>query len=152
MHIIDTIKQQHSFHHHSPWFKQLHFFHLFYSFSSGFSVLTLRQVTRLLNQSAVLCGKIIKTAFIFQLRSLIPKICDYSRQIGERMDTKKTGELIRKKRLELNLTQQELADRLFITPSTISKYENGRGFPDTSLLEPLSDALGLSINEILKAC
>lgn len=66
------------------------------------------------------------------------------------MDTKKTGELIRKKRLELNLTQQELADRLFITPSTISKYENGRGFPDTSLLEPLSDALGLSINEILK--
>ena len=65
------------------------------------------------------------------------------------MDCKKVGLLIKQKRLEKNMTQQELADRLHITDRAISNWERGLRAPDISLLQELSNILGLSISDIL---
>ena len=65
------------------------------------------------------------------------------------MDCKKVGQLIKKKRLEKNMTQQELADKLHITDRAISKWERGLGAPDISLLQDLSNILELSISDVL---
>lgn len=64
------------------------------------------------------------------------------------MDYQKTGALIAAQRGELGLTQKELAKQLNISDRTISKWERGAGFPDISLLEPLADALGLTLSEL----
>lgn len=55
----------------------------------------------------------------------------------------KTGQLIEKYRKEKNLTQVELADKLGVSKSAISKWENGNNLPDITLLEPLSEILGI---------
>ena len=65
------------------------------------------------------------------------------------MNQEKIGKFIAQLRKEKNMTQNELANRLGITDRAISKWENGRGMPDLSLLKPLSDELGVSINELL---
>jgi transcriptional regulator with XRE-family HTH domain len=65
------------------------------------------------------------------------------------MDYKKTGELIARTRKECGLTQRELAEQLHISDRTVSKWERGIGFPDVSLLEPLSKSLDPSISEIV---
>lgn len=65
------------------------------------------------------------------------------------MDPIKTGNLIKETRTELGLSQQQLADRLNLTRTTVSKWENGRGMPDISMLEPLSRELKLSISELI---
>ena len=65
------------------------------------------------------------------------------------MDCKKIGLLIKKKRLEKNMTQQELADKLHITDRAISKWERGLGAPDISLLQDLSNILELNISDVL---
>jgi transcriptional regulator with XRE-family HTH domain len=65
------------------------------------------------------------------------------------MDNAKTGALIARIRMEKNLTQKELADRIGVTNATISKWETGKGFPDISLLEPLANSLDISITEII---
>ena len=66
------------------------------------------------------------------------------------MDNKKTGLLISERRAELGLTQKQLGEQLHISDRTVSKWERGSGFPDISLLEPLADALGLSVLELLQ--
>ena len=53
------------------------------------------------------------------------------------MNAEKTGALIREAREEKNLSQQQLAEQLHITRTTVSKWENGRGMPDVSLLQLL---------------
>lgn len=65
------------------------------------------------------------------------------------MDHQKTGALIARRRGELGLTQKELAEKLNISDRTVSKWDRGAGFPDISLVEPLADALGLSVLELL---
>ena len=65
------------------------------------------------------------------------------------MNAEKTGKLIHDLRIEKGLTQQDLAEALNMTPTAISKWENGHSLPDISMLEPLSDALGVSITEIV---
>ena len=65
------------------------------------------------------------------------------------MDNAKTGALIARIRKEKGLTQKELADRIGVTNATISKWETGKGFPDISLLEPLANALDITISEII---
>ena len=59
-----------------------------------------------------------------------------------------TGAVIRRLREQRRLTQQQLADRLLVSEKTISKWENGRGYPDISLVEPLASALGVSLIEL----
>ena len=64
------------------------------------------------------------------------------------MDQKKIGAFITQCRKEKNLTQMQLAERLEITNQAVSKWENGRGMPDVSLLQPLCNVLGISLNEL----
>ena len=65
------------------------------------------------------------------------------------MDKEKTGQLITELRKEKGLTQKQLADALNITDKAVSKWERGLSFPDISMLEPISELLGVSIMEIL---
>ena len=60
-----------------------------------------------------------------------------------------TGAVIRRLREQKKMTQEELADRIFVSSKAISKWETGHGFPDVSLLEPLAGALGISVIELL---
>ena len=64
------------------------------------------------------------------------------------MDQKKIGAFIAQCRKEKNLTQMQLAELLEITNQAVSKWENGRGMPDMTLLQPLCDVLGISLNEL----
>ena len=66
------------------------------------------------------------------------------------MDQVKTGNLISKKRRELCLTQKELAEKLFVSDRAISKWENERSFPDSSLILKLCEILQISVYELLK--
>ncbi|MBQ3918783.1 MAG: helix-turn-helix transcriptional regulator [Oscillospiraceae bacterium] len=65
------------------------------------------------------------------------------------MDNMKTGALIAQMRKEKGMTQKALADSIGVSNAAVSKWETGKGFPDISLLEPLSNALGLTVSEIL---
>ena len=65
------------------------------------------------------------------------------------MDAKATGGLIARRRKELNWSQGDLAERLHVTDKAISKWETGRGLPSLDLLEPLAEALGLTVSELL---
>jgi transcriptional regulator with XRE-family HTH domain len=65
------------------------------------------------------------------------------------MNQEKIGKFICELRKEKKLTQKELADKLNITDRAVSKWENGRGLPDLSLLMPLCEELDISINELL---
>ena len=65
------------------------------------------------------------------------------------MDRYVTGAVIRKLREDKGMTQEELAEKIFVSSKAVSKWETGQGFPDISLLEPLADALGISVIELL---
>ena len=65
------------------------------------------------------------------------------------MDQEKIGKFILELRKETNMTQKELANKLGVTDRAISKWENGRGMPDLSLIKTLCDALNVTINELL---
>lgn len=65
------------------------------------------------------------------------------------MDQMKIGSFIAALRKEQNMTQRILAEKLGITDRAISKWENGRGLPDVSLMKPLCEILGISVTELL---
>lgn len=67
------------------------------------------------------------------------------------MDSKKFGAFIAAQRKAKGLTQKQLADRLSVTDKAVSKWERGLGFPDIKLLEPLSQALDVSILELMRS-
>ena len=64
-------------------------------------------------------------------------------------DAKQTGVLIRERRQAIGWTQKQLADALFVTDKAISKWENGDGLPDISLLVQLAAALQITTDELL---
>lgn len=64
------------------------------------------------------------------------------------MDKYVTGSTISKLREKKGLTQEQLAEKLFVSSKTISKWENCHGLPDISLIEPLANALGISVIEL----
>lgn len=65
------------------------------------------------------------------------------------MDRYVTGAMIRRLREARGMTQPELAQKLFVSDKTVSKWETGRGLPDITLLEPLADALSVSVIELM---
>lgn len=65
------------------------------------------------------------------------------------MDNYVTGGVIKALREKKKMTQEELAQKIFATGKAVSKWETGRGFPDIGLLEPLGQALGVSVIELL---
>lgn len=65
------------------------------------------------------------------------------------MDSKKIGTFIQEKRMDAKMTQEELANKLYVSNKTISKWETGKGIPSVEMLEPLARILGVTIAEIL---
>ncbi len=65
------------------------------------------------------------------------------------MNNTKTGQFITELRKQNNLTQSDLANKLGISDKAVSRWETGKGFPDVSLLQPLGEVLGTSVNEII---
>ncbi len=59
------------------------------------------------------------------------------------------GAFVATLRKEKSLTQKELAERLFISDKAVSKWETGASIPDTALLMPLADILGITVTELL---
>ena len=59
-----------------------------------------------------------------------------------------TGTMIKRLRESKRMTQQQLAEKIGVSDKAISKWETGRGYPDISLIEPLAEALGVSIIEL----
>ena len=66
------------------------------------------------------------------------------------MEIIKVGKLIQKLRKDKKLTQQELGDKLGVSPKTISKWETGSGLPDISFLKRLSEIFNITIEELLE--
>lgn len=65
------------------------------------------------------------------------------------MNQEKIGKFILELRKEKNMTQMDLADKIGVTDRAISKWENGKGMPDLSLMQPLCKELGITINDLL---
>lgn len=65
------------------------------------------------------------------------------------MDKYVTGAVIRRLREKKKITQEELAEMIHVSSKAVSKWETGRGLPDISLLEPLAQALDISVIELL---
>ena len=65
------------------------------------------------------------------------------------MDQKKTGAFIAQIRKEKGFTQRQLAEALTISDKTVSKWECGNGLPEVSLMLPLCELLGITVNELL---
>lgn len=64
------------------------------------------------------------------------------------MDNYITGATIKRLRENKGLTQEQLAQKIFVSNKTISKWETGHGLPDISFLEPLAKALDISVIEL----
>ena len=65
------------------------------------------------------------------------------------MDYDKIGSFIAKERKAKKLTQAKLAEKLFISEKTISKWENGKGIPDSSILPQICEIFNITLNELL---
>ena len=72
-------------------------------------------------------------------------------QGGDSMDAKKLRQFIAEIRKEKGVTQAELASMLHVTDKAVSKWERGLGLPDINSIEPLANALGISVAEVMKA-
>ena len=65
------------------------------------------------------------------------------------MNTYITGVTIKKLREDKGLTQQQLAEEIGVSSKAVSKWETAKGLPDITLIEPLSQALGVSVMELM---
>ena len=65
------------------------------------------------------------------------------------MNQVKIGKFIAERRKNKNLTQSNLAEKLGITDRAISKWETGKGMPDSSIMLDLCKELEISVNELL---
>ena len=65
------------------------------------------------------------------------------------MNTYVTGMTIKQLREARKLTQAELAEKIGVSSKTISKWETAKGLPDINLLQPLAQALGISLIELM---
>lgn len=67
------------------------------------------------------------------------------------MEARELGAFIADLRKEKGMTQEELAQKLHVTKSAVSKWERGAGLPDIQMIEPLAENLQVSIAEIIKS-
>ncbi|MBO5937192.1 MAG: helix-turn-helix domain-containing protein [Clostridia bacterium] len=65
------------------------------------------------------------------------------------MDTYITAQTIKRLREDKGLTQTALAELIGVSSKAVSKWETSKGLPDISLIEPLSQALGVSVMELM---
>ena len=66
------------------------------------------------------------------------------------MEQIKTGKFIAELRKEKGMTQEQLGERLGVNSRSVSRWENGHGMPDISLLLTLADVLGVTVQELLE--
>ena len=66
------------------------------------------------------------------------------------LDQKVFGEKLRNHRKKLGMTQEDVAEKVGVSPQAISKWESGNGSPDISNLPVLAETLGISVDELLK--
>lgn len=67
------------------------------------------------------------------------------------MDAKKFGTFLAATRKEKKMTQAQLAEKIEVTDKAVSRWERGLGFPDITTMEPLADALGISLLELMRS-
>lgn len=60
-----------------------------------------------------------------------------------------TGTTIKELREKNKITQVQLAEKLGVSDKTVSKWETGKGYSDITLLEPIADALRVSVAELI---
>lgn len=65
------------------------------------------------------------------------------------LDLIKTGSFISEMRKEKGLTQKQLADQVGVSDKAVSRWETGKGLPDTSIMPELCKALDINVNELL---
>lgn len=61
------------------------------------------------------------------------------------------AEILKKLRTEKGLSQRELAERMYVTRTAITKWENGNRLPDAAMIKRLSEVLGTDVNILLSA-
>ena len=66
------------------------------------------------------------------------------------MNTEKFAAFCRERRKELGLTQEQLAEKLFVSTAAVSKWERGKSLPDIAKIEDLAAALEVSVLEVLR--
>ena len=59
-----------------------------------------------------------------------------------------TGAMIKRLREERKISQNKLAETIGVSDKAVSRWETGRGYPDITLIEPLAQALGVSVIEL----
>ena len=64
------------------------------------------------------------------------------------IDNEKFGQFLSDLRKEKSMTQKELADRLFVSDKTVSKWERGNSMPNVTLLIPIADVLGITVTTL----
>jgi len=67
------------------------------------------------------------------------------------MDPEIFGVFVQTRRKELGLNQSQLAEKLHVTPKAVSRWERGVGFPSIELLQPLANALEITIAELMQS-
>lgn len=65
------------------------------------------------------------------------------------MNLQKTGELLKRLRKEKGLTQEQLAERFYVSSRTVSRWETGSNMPDVAILIELADFYDVDIREII---
>ena len=61
------------------------------------------------------------------------------------------SDTLRKLRAERGMSQQTLADKMYVTRSTVARWEIGSRLPDAAMISRLSEALGVNMNILLSA-
>lgn len=67
------------------------------------------------------------------------------------MDPKQFGSFVQNRRKELGMNQTQLSEKLHVTAKAVSRWERGVGFPSIELLQPLADALEITIAELMQS-
>jgi transcriptional regulator with XRE-family HTH domain len=85
---------------------------------------------------------------IFLIQEIHPNTFEVSKKNKKivHMETKMIGSKIAKARKEINMSQAELAQRLFISPQAVGKWERGESMPDITTFNRLAEILGVDLN------
>lgn len=68
----------------------------------------------------------------------------------KQINNEQFGKFLTKLRKEKQLTQKELAEQLYVSDKTISKWERGMGMPNVTLLLPIAEVFGITVTELLR--
>ena len=96
----------------------------------------------------------LRFASLYILRTICYTVANgtgINRKVCDRMEMN-MGRMIRKLRKERNLTQEELAEQLNITPQAVSRWESGTGLPDISQIVPLANVFSVTTDVLVRIC